>query len=101
MEATKGADPAFVAQVARVVEPYLAAAGHLGTAIQDDVDLREVGITSLQLVEIVLEVDATFRLSLEESEITPENFRSIAAIARLVASRTRTCDAPGRQVTSS
>lgn len=49
----------------------------------DDV-LMEVGLTSLDLVKLVFLVELEFDLTFPTSEITPGNFRSIAAIDQLV-----------------
>lgn len=53
--------------------------------IHSDDNLIEVGLTSLDTVKLVLLVEDEFDLTLPLSEITPANFRSIAAISRLVA----------------
>jgi acyl carrier protein len=49
-------------------------------------DLREVGLTSLDMVNLVLAVEAELAVSIPEAEITPANFRSVATIDTLVAS---------------
>jgi acyl carrier protein len=48
-------------------------------------DLREAGLTSLDMVSLVLSVESEFGIKIPEREITPANFRSIAAIETLVA----------------
>jgi acyl carrier protein len=49
-------------------------------------DLREAGLTSLDMVELVLSVEAEFDVRIPETAITPANFRSIAAIDALITS---------------
>jgi acyl carrier protein len=49
-------------------------------------DLREVGLTSLDMVNLVLAVEAELAVSIPEAEITPANFRSVATIEALVTS---------------
>ena len=49
-----------------------------------DADLREIGLTSLDMVDLVLSVESEFDLQIPEAQITPANFRSIAAIDALV-----------------
>jgi acyl carrier protein len=49
-----------------------------------DADLREVGLTSLDMVDLVLSVECEFDLQIPEAQITPANFRSIATIDALV-----------------
>jgi acyl carrier protein len=48
-------------------------------------DLREIGLTSLDMVSLVLSVESEFAIKIPEREITPTNFRSIATIETLVA----------------
>ena len=47
-------------------------------------DLRQVGLTSLDMASLVLSVEAEFDLMVPEREITPANFRSVSTITRLV-----------------
>jgi acyl carrier protein len=47
-------------------------------------DLRDVGLSSLDMVELVLSVESELDLTIPEAAITPRNFRSIAAIDALV-----------------
>ncbi len=47
-------------------------------------DLREVGLTSLDMVNLMLSVEAEFDLMIPIEDITPANFKSIAAISRLI-----------------
>ena len=51
-----------------------------------DDDLRDIGLTSLDMVELVLTVEAELRVNIPEAAITPANFRSISAIDALVNS---------------
>jgi acyl carrier protein len=48
-------------------------------------DLREAGLTSLDMVGLVLSVESEFAISIPERDITPTNFRSIATIESLIA----------------
>jgi acyl carrier protein len=48
-------------------------------------ELREVGLTSLDMVNLVLAVEAELGIAIPEAEITPANFRSVATIEALVA----------------
>lgn len=50
-----------------------------------DADLREIGLTSLDMVDLVLSVECAFDLQIPEAQITPANFRSISAIDALVS----------------
>jgi acyl carrier protein len=48
-------------------------------------DLRESGLTSLDMVNLMLAVEAEFELQIPEAQMTPQNFRSITAIDALVS----------------
>jgi len=70
--------------VADVVGRILAARS-IAQPVNLNEDLREVGLTSLDMVSLVLSVEAEFGIKVPEREITPANFRSIATIEALVA----------------
>ena len=53
-------------------------------SINDDDDLREVGLTSLDMVDLVLSVESELDVKIPEAAITPANFRSISKINALV-----------------
>jgi acyl carrier protein len=48
-------------------------------------ELRDVGLTSLDMVNLVLAVESDLGVAIPESEITPANFRSVATIEALIA----------------
>jgi acyl carrier protein len=47
-------------------------------------DLREIGLTSLDMVNLVLAVESELSVSIPERDITPANFRSVSSIEALV-----------------
>ena len=47
-------------------------------------DLRTIGLTSLDMVNLMLSVEAEFDLEIPEVDINPANFRSISTISSLV-----------------
>jgi acyl carrier protein len=53
--------------------------------ISVDGDLLEIGMTSVDMVNLMLAVEAEFDVMIPSGDITPENFRSIAAIDALVS----------------
>jgi acyl carrier protein len=69
--------------VTEVVRRMLAERSIHGT-VAVDADLREIGLTSLDMVDLVLSVECEFDLQIPEAQITPANFRSISAIDALV-----------------
>jgi acyl carrier protein len=56
----------------------------IDVTVTEDADLREIGLTSLDMVDLVLSVECAFDLQIPEAQITPANFRSISAIDALV-----------------
>jgi acyl carrier protein len=73
----------------RLVESILAKNAANGGAhsrsIPLDCDLVEIGMTSVDMVSLMLAVEAEFEVMIPTADITPQNFRSIAAIDALVA----------------
>jgi acyl carrier protein len=57
-------------------------------AFQDN--LRDVGLTSLDMTNLVLSVEAEFSIRIPDRAITPANFTSVATIASLVATLSST-----------
>jgi acyl carrier protein len=49
-----------------------------------DVDLHDAGLTSMATVKLMLAIEAAYDVAIPDAELTPENFRSIAAIAALL-----------------
>ena len=47
--------------------------------------LPDVGLTSVGSVKLMLAIEAAFDIAIPDAELTPENFRTIVAIERLVA----------------
>jgi acyl carrier protein len=58
----------------------------LDRLVSADDDLRQAGLSSLDMVSLVLSVEEEFGIMVPETGITPANFRSVAAITRLVDS---------------
>lgn len=49
--------------------------------------LVDVGLTSMDMVNLMLAVEAEFDFTIPQSEITPENFQSVETLTSLVAGR--------------
>jgi acyl carrier protein len=47
-------------------------------------NLRDVGLTSLDMTSLVFAVEAEFAIAIPDRAITPANFTSVASIGRLV-----------------
>jgi acyl carrier protein len=52
---------------------------------EDEQPLGAFGLTSFDLVNLMLAVEGEFDLAIPQPEIVPENFRTLAAIERLLA----------------
>jgi acyl carrier protein len=70
-------------RVAALVRRILAERG-IERAFSAEDDLREVGLTSLDMVNLVLAVESELAVSIPERDITPANFRSVSSIEALV-----------------
>jgi acyl carrier protein len=46
--------------------------------------LVDVGLTSMDMVNLMLAIEAEFDFTIPQGDITPENFQSVATLQRLV-----------------
>src|ERR1700680_151088 len=53
--------------------------------VQPESRLVDVGLTSMDMVNLMLGVEAEFDFTIPQAEITPENFQSIKTLERMVA----------------
>ena len=49
--------------------------------------LVDVGLTSMDMVNLMLAVEAEFDFTIPQADITPEHFQSVATLERLVVSQ--------------
>jgi acyl carrier protein len=49
-----------------------------------DTRLAEIGLTSMDMVNLMLGVEAEFDFTIAQSEITPENFKSIGTLQQMI-----------------
>jgi len=54
--------------------------------LRPDQSLQDAGLKSLDMVTLMLAVEAEFDVEIPQNEMTPANFQSVAAIEALVAS---------------
>lgn len=47
-------------------------------------DLQELGLTSMQMVNLMLSIEAEFDLTIPSSKLVPSNFRTIENIEKLL-----------------
>ncbi|MBR0812385.1 MULTISPECIES: phosphopantetheine-binding protein [Bradyrhizobium] len=55
--------------------------------------LVDVGLTSMDMVNLMLGVEAEFDFTIPQSEITPENFQSVETLERMVTTQLRLANA--------
>ncbi len=71
---------------ARILELARAAAPRFSEVPGDPltVDLKDAGLASVAAVRLMLEVEAAFDVAIPDSELTPQNFATVANIEQLV-----------------
>ena len=57
----------------------------VATPIAADQNLTDAGLTSLDMVNLMLAIEDEFGIEIPQRQMTPANFRSIAAIEMLVS----------------
>jgi acyl carrier protein len=50
-----------------------------------DSRLADIGLTSMDMVNLMLGVEAEFDFTIPQSEITPANFRSVGTLEQMIA----------------
>ena len=55
--------------------------------VEPDTRLVDVGLTSMDMVNLMLGVEAEFDFTIPQSEITPENFQSVKTLERMVVAQ--------------
>ena len=53
--------------------------------IAADASLTDAGLTSLDMVNLIMAIEDRFEIEIPQRRMTPANFRTIAAIEQLVA----------------
>jgi acyl carrier protein len=56
-------------------------------------NLVDIGLTSMDMVNLMLGVEAEFDFTIPQDKITPENFQSVATLERMVSSELRAAQA--------
>ena len=70
-------------RVAGIVVEILERRSVTQQVLPDD-NLQNIGLSSLDMVNLMLSVEAEFDLKIPDTDMTPRNFRSISAIDSLV-----------------
>ncbi|MGA2943328.1 MAG: phosphopantetheine-binding protein [Xanthobacteraceae bacterium] len=70
--------------VARLVRELLAKRA-INKPVEQNDNLAEIGLSSLDVVNLMLSVETEFAIKIPDREMTPSNFSSIEQIDRLVS----------------
>ena len=62
-------------------------ANSIAADVHQESRLVDVGLTSMDMVNLMLAVEAEFDFTIPQPDITPENFQSVATLERLVVSQ--------------
>lgn len=71
-------------QLVALVKQTLGANAVLPHPFPVDQQLSDLGVSSLKMVNLMLAVELEFDIAIPQSDITPENFHSVAAMEALV-----------------
>ena len=63
-------------------------------AIGVDDALREAGLTSMAMVRLMMATEIAFNIAIPNEDLHPDNFRTVRAVASLVARLVEAQDAP-------
>ncbi|NPU12080.1 MULTISPECIES: phosphopantetheine-binding protein [Bradyrhizobium] len=80
--------PSFEADVSsRIVTLVrdILAQNAISADVAADAKLVDVGLTSMDMVNLMLGIEAEFDFTIPQELITPENFQSVATLVRLVS----------------
>ena len=73
-------------RIIRLVKGILAQ-NSLSADVTPSTKLVDAGLTSMDMVNLMLGVEAEFDFTIPQSEITPENFQSVESLERMVATQ--------------
>ncbi|WP_439371913.1 phosphopantetheine-binding protein [Bradyrhizobium sp. PMVTL-01] len=81
-------EPELRNRIIKLVKGILAR-NSLSADVTPSAKLVDVGLTSMDMVNLMLGVEAEFDFTIPQSEITPENFQSVETLERMVATQLR------------
>ena len=55
--------------------------------VHPELRLVDVGLTSMDMVKLMLDVEAEFEFTIPQTEITPENFQSVKSLELMIISQ--------------
>jgi acyl carrier protein len=74
---------ALIVQVIEIVRQAMPERSLIAN-LANDANLYDAGLTSMAMVKLMLAVEVEFDISIPDADLHPDNFRSIAAVEKLV-----------------
>jgi acyl carrier protein len=65
----------------------------IAAEVTADAHLVDIGLTSMDMVNLMLGVEGEFDFTIPQDKITPEHFQSVATLERMVAGELRAAQA--------
>ena len=75
-------------RIVALIRAILAQNG-IAADISPEARLVDIGLTSMDMVNLMLGVEAEFDFTIPQGEITPENFQSVETLERMVVGQLR------------
>ena len=75
-------------RIVALIKAILAQSG-ITTDLSPEARLVDIGLTSMDMVNLMLGVEAEFDFTIPQAEITPENFQSVETLERMVVGQLR------------
>jgi len=75
-------------RIVALIKAILAQSG-ITTDLSPEARLVDIGLTSMDMVNLMLGVEAEFDFTIPQGEITPENFQSVETLERMVVGQLR------------
>ena len=88
MQAASDIQGRIIALVKSILEQNAIAA-----EVTPSAKLVDIGLTSMDMVNLMLGVEAEFDFTIPQAEITPENFQSVETLERMVTKELRAAQA--------
>ena len=67
----------------------------IAVEVQPDSRLVDIGLTSMDMVDLMLSVEAEFDFTIPQSEITPDNFQTTKTLELMIVNQLRAGTVPG------
>lgn len=71
----------IIADIKKFIEMNILADG---IKLEAETNLQNAGVDSFSIVEIILFIQRNYNISIPDSQLVPENFKTLLSLARLV-----------------